>query len=187
MLYLIGGAARAGKTLITQRMFREKRTPYVCIDYLVSGLDQGAPALDIDAESPNLIRGEKVWPVLEPMLRNIVEVEPRYTVDGDILFPKYVRQLSAAYPDKIRAVFLGYANISAPQKLREIRSFGGGVNDWLQDHDDGYILALVEEMIEFSAYLQAECLRCGISYFDTSSDFTEAVDRAYDYLISLQI
>jgi hypothetical protein len=47
MLYLIGGAARAGKTILGHRLFRERSIPYFCVDYFVSALDQGAPELGI--------------------------------------------------------------------------------------------------------------------------------------------
>lgn len=52
MIYIIGGAARAGKTIIARRMLIERNIPYFCVDYFVSALDQAAPELGIDAESP---------------------------------------------------------------------------------------------------------------------------------------
>jgi hypothetical protein len=56
MIYLIGGAARSGKTIITHRLWREQHVPYFCIDYFISAIDQGAPELGIQAESPSLQR-----------------------------------------------------------------------------------------------------------------------------------
>ncbi len=54
MLYVIGGAARAGKTLLAQRLFRNHRTPYFCVDYFVSALQHRAPELGIIGESPSI-------------------------------------------------------------------------------------------------------------------------------------
>jgi hypothetical protein len=40
MLYLIGGAARSGKTNLSKRLLTGKSIPYFCIDYLVSAIDR---------------------------------------------------------------------------------------------------------------------------------------------------
>jgi|GEM_PF-236754 len=178
-LYLIGGAARAGKTLLTHRLFRAHNIPYFCVDYIVSALDQGAPELGIDAESPNVIRAAKLWPRIVPMLRNIVEVEPAYTVEGDALLPRGVRSLMDPYPGQVRACFLGFANATPQQKLHDIRAHVGAVNDWIQDYDDDYILTLMAEMIDFSRYVREECQTWGLPYVDVSRDFAAGLERAY--------
>jgi putative acetyltransferase len=178
-LYLIGGAARAGKTLIAQRMLMERGIPYFCVDYFVSALDQGAPELGIQGESPTEPKTRKLWPRIVPMLRNIVEVEPAYTVEGDALSPRGVSELIRIYPDQIRAIFIGYATATPERKLSEIRTFSGGVNDWIQDHTDDYILALCSEMIEFSRFVQRECASSGLPYFDVSEEFQKELAQAY--------
>lgn len=184
MLYLLGGASRAGKTIIAHRLLNEKRVPYLCLDYFVSALTFGAPELGVHHDQPNLQRSEGVWKTLRPMLNNIVEVEPRYLVEGDTLLPKYVRELSGAYSGQVRACFVGYTQSSAEQKREAIRAFGGGVNDWLADQPDDYVLELVGESIEFSVYLQDECAKVGIPFFDTSHDFMAAIDAAFQWLLA---
>ena len=62
MIYLIGGAARTGKTIIARRLPSERNIPYFCVDYIVSALEQGAPELGINAESLNELRARKLWP-----------------------------------------------------------------------------------------------------------------------------
>ena len=182
MLYLIGGAARAGKTLIAQRMLRERLIPYFCVDYFVSALERGAPELGIVGESPNKERALKLWPRIEPMLRNIVEEEPAYLVEGDALLPKGVASLCEAYAGQVRACFIGYASTTPERKLEEIRRFGGGVNDWIQDYPDQYILDLCTEMIEFSQFVREECHLYRLPYLDVSDDFLDVVGQAYAML-----
>ena len=184
MLYLIGGAARSGKTLLAQRLFRERGVPYFCVDYFVSALDQAAPELGIVAESPNESRSKLLWPRMVPMLRNIVEVEPYYTVEGDALLPSGVASLAEEYKGAIRPCFLGFARSIPQLKLEEIRKFSGGINDWIQDHDDAYILDLCTEMIDFSRYVQRECSLYELPYFDVSDHFTEVLEKAYQSLIA---
>lgn len=179
MLRVIGGAARSGKTIVARRLLEEHGVPYFCVDYFVSALDRGAPELGIEAESPSWVRAEALWPRIEPMLRNIVEVEPEYTVDGDALLPRGVALLQETYGDRVGACFLGYASSTPERKLTEIRAFAGGVNDWIRDKSDSYVLALAREMIDFSEYIRRECATFGIPYFDVSDDFEGALRRAY--------
>jgi len=183
MLYIIGGAARAGKTKIARRMLDEHNIPLFCIDYIVSGLDQGVPSLGIIGESPTRPKAEKLWPILRGMLHNIVEEEPHYLVEGDSIWPQGVAKLLKAYHPQIRAVFIGYANTNPQQKLTEIRQFRGDVNDWIQDYSDQYILDLCVEMIEWSQFLQVECKKYDLPYFDVSREFSLTLEKAYTALM----
>jgi adenosyl cobinamide kinase/adenosyl cobinamide phosphate guanylyltransferase len=105
VLYLIGGPARSGKGVLAQRLLRQKQVPYFSVDYLTTGLADGAPGLGIRHELPNRARGEPMWSVLAGMLRNIVEVEPAYVVEGDVLLPDKVAGLSGEYRGCVRACF----------------------------------------------------------------------------------
>jgi len=116
------------------------------------------------------------------MLRNIIEVEPAYTVEGDALSPKGVASLRAEYGPEIRACFIGYAYSTPARKLAEIHAFGGGVNDWIQHHSDQYILDLCTEMIAFSLFLREECSFYGIPYFDVSEGFLPVLEQVYEML-----
>jgi hypothetical protein len=81
LLYLIGGPARSGKSLLARRLLL-RQAPYFCTDYLTTGLAAGVPSLGVDHELPCQARGELIWPVLVGVLRNLVEVEPEYVVEG---------------------------------------------------------------------------------------------------------
>ena len=182
MLYLIGGAARSGKTILTQRLFHEHRVPYFCLDAFVSTLEQAAPALGILSDESNLTRNPKLWPLLYPLLRDLAAVEPVYAFDGDALWPRGVAELIQSHPSPIRACFLGFANTTPERKLAEIRSHPDGVNDWIQKHDDDYILRFMEEMIEYSRFLEEECRVLKLPYVDVSQNFCEGIDRAFRLL-----
>jgi hypothetical protein len=182
MIYLVGGAARSGKTILTQRLLKEHGVPYFCMDYFVTALENGCPELGIDSEEANITRTAKVWPRIEYLIRNIAEVEPAYTVDGDALSPTGVESLVSEYGSKLRPCFIGYANISPLLKLHQIRTFTGGVNDWIQDHTDEYILDLIDDMIAYSCFAEQECHRLSLPYFDVSDDFPDTIERVYAYL-----
>jgi len=133
---------------------------------------------------PNRLRAQRVWPVLEGLLRNIAEVEPGYLVEGDILLPDRVAGLLAAYGGKVRACFLGYTTTTVEAKSAAIRSHPGQVNDWVTSRDDDELTDLVAEMIAFSSFLQAECSRHGLKYVDSGGDFDAALDAAEAHLLA---
>jgi hypothetical protein len=183
VLYLIGGPARSGKSLLARRLLRQLDAPYLSTDYLTSGLAVGAPALGVRHELPNRVRGERVWPVLAGMLRNIAEVEPAYVVEGDVLLPDKVAQFAAEHGGKVRACFLGYARCTVPSKCASIRSVPGPVNDWVAHLNEECLAELVAEMRAWSASLESECDRHGLPYFDGSADFEGALHHAVAYLL----
>ena len=82
----------------------------------------------------------------------------------------------------MRAAFLGYAEIGAEQKLRHIRAFGGGPNDWVSGLSDERALRIASTDVEFSRRLREECAAHGLPYFDTSHGFARALDAAFRHL-----
>jgi hypothetical protein len=183
LLYLIGGAARSGKTILARRLLLRHGLPYFPIDYLTSGLELGAPDTGVRHESSSRLRGEHIWPILEGLLRNIAEEEPGYVVEGDVLLPDRVAGFMTAYGRDVRACFLGYATATVEAKSSAIRSNSGHVNDWVADLAGDELAALVTEMIEFSAFLQGECARHRLKYIDSAADFDSALDAAEGYLL----
>jgi len=183
VLYLIGGAARSGKSLLARRLLREREIPFFSTDYLASGLEEGAPDLGVRHALPNRVRGERMWPVLAGVLRNLAEVEPAYVVEGDVLLPADAARFALAHEGRARACFLGYAHCDPGARRAALRRGAGDVNDWVAGMTDGELDALVAEMREFSVFLESECRAHRVLYFDGSTDFDGALDRARAYLL----
>jgi hypothetical protein len=181
MLLFVGGAPRAGKGIITRRLLLETHLPYLSLDIVKMGLVNGVPDFGIDPEESSILVAEKLWPLVHAMTVNMIETGVHYIIEGEIL-PKHVHKLILCYPMQIKACFLGYTEITPPQKLREIREYSGHPNDWVNTYPDPYVLELIEDSIEFSRYLQSECTELGITYFDISDNFLDTLDRVVDYL-----
>lgn len=108
MLYLVGGASRAGKSTLARRLLLEKQVPYFPIDALMMGFANGWPQFGLDPDTSNFVRGEKLWPILRAMAVNIIEeaaTHPSYLLEGDELLPGHVAELSHEYEGQIRACF----------------------------------------------------------------------------------
>ncbi|MHB0875813.1 MAG: hypothetical protein ACYC5O_07190 [Anaerolineae bacterium] len=184
MLYLLGGASRAGKSYLARKLLKEHGVPYFSIDTLMMGLANGAPEFGLDPNDSGEVRGEKLWPILRAMVVNLleeVETHPAYLMEGDELLPGYVAEFLRAYPGQVKACFIGYTDVDAAAKLADIRRTDTTWMDWAGDEA---ALASVVEAVEFSRYVARECAVYGIPYFDCSRSPASAVAAALNCLLA---
>jgi hypothetical protein len=181
---MLGGASRAGKSIISREFLVEENIPYFSLDFLMMSLVNGMPALGIDPDEASVITGEKMWPLVEAMAANIIDVGTNYLIEGDTLLPKHVHTLVQRYGPTVRACFVGYTAIEPHIKLKEIRKFRSGSGDWVRPLSDTEDLDLIRTMIEFSRYLRSECTQYNLPYFDNSNNFIENIYKVLRHLKS---
>jgi hypothetical protein len=183
MLFFIGGAARAGKSILVRRLLAEQQLPYLSLDVLKMGLARGAPEYGIDPNAGGLPVAERLWPLVREMSRSLLFDRVHYVFEGELL-PSHVAALRDAYPSQVYGCFLGYAQIAPAQKLRDIRRYTDHPNDWPQEYTDTALLPIIAREIAFSQYVCRECAVYGWPYFDTSHQFALAHDQAAAYVRS---
>ena len=178
MLFLVSGASRSGKTLIARKLLADKQIPYLSLDWLMMGFNNGIPEYGIHHLLwPNEI-AERMWPFLRGMIDCMIVDGMDYVIEGEAMLPQLVADLAEKHPDEIRAVFVGYAEIDAEDKVELVKKYGTGENDWLTSQSDEYIRDHVANMIAYSNMIKGECEEHGLPYFDTSEDFPGAIDAA---------
>ena len=183
MLLFIGGAARTGKGILARRLVTEMHMPYLSLDVLKMGLTRGVPEYDIDPNAGGIVVGERMWPLVREMCASLLHDHIDYLLEGELL-PKHVGALQSAHPRQVKACFLGYADITPAQKLRDIRAHSGFPNDWPTEYSDAGLLDVIRVNIDYSRYLRDECARHNVRYFDTSHDFLPIHDQVVAYLRS---
>ena len=99
------------------------------------------------------------------------------------MLPQLVADLVEKRPDKIKSVFVGYTEINVKDKVALVKQYGDGKNDWLTNESDEYIRNHIENMIAYSKTIKNECKKHGLTYFDTSEDFSGAIEAATDFLV----
>jgi hypothetical protein len=183
MLFLVGGTSRSGKTLVARKMLADNQIPYLSLDWLMMGFNDGIPEYGIHHLLwPNEI-AEKMGPFLLGMIDSMLTDGMDYVIEGEAMLPQFVADLVDKHPGKIRAVFLGYTEISVEDKVALVKKHGVGVNDWLINKSDEYIRDHIENMIAHSKMIKSKCEEHGLSYFDTSEDFLGATQAATDFLV----
>jgi hypothetical protein len=181
LLYLIGGAPRAGKTILARRMLAGHRVAYFSLDALMSGIANALPEWGIKVPDPALKRAAATWPLVRAMALNLIESGDDYLIEGDVILPEHVAELHSNFASQIRACFLGYSSIDPAKKMRAIRRYASA-GDWTRSLTDAHLLKLTGELRDFSGYLRAECAAHGLAYFDESAGFPEMLEQALAYL-----
>ena len=183
MLYLVSGASRSGKTLIARKILADKQIPYLSLDWLMMGFNDGIPQYGIHHLLwPNEI-AEKMWPFLQGMLGSMLVEGMDYVIEGEAMLPQLVADLIEQHPDKVKAVFMGYTEIDVKDKAALVKKYSVGDNDWLTNESDEYIRDHIGNMIGYSKTIKEGCEKHGLPYFDTSGDFPGAIEAATDFLV----
>ena len=183
MLFLVSGTSRSGKTLIAKKLLADKRIPYLSLDWLMMGFNDGIPEYGIHHLLwPNEI-AEKMAPFLLGMIDSMLVDGVDYVIEGEAMLPELVADLVEKHPDKIKAVFVGYTEIDVKDKVALVKKHADGENDWLTNESDEYIRDHIENMIAYSKMIKDGCKKRGLTYFDTSADFSGTIEAATDFLV----
>ena len=183
MLFLVSGASRSGKTLIAKKLLAAKRIPYLSLDWLMMGFNDGIPEYGIHHLLwPNEI-AEKMAPFFLGVIDSMLVDGMDYVIEGEAMLPQLVADLVRKHPDKVNAVFVGYTDIPVNEKVSLVKKHGTGENDWLTSESDEYIKDHIGNMIAYSKMIRNECNKHRLTYFDTSEEFSAAIEAATDFLV----
>ena len=123
VIYLVGGAPRAGKSIVSQQIAFELGIGWVSTDLLVELLrvkDEKGVRVEWNA-APEAILSNAEWffPYLERFVWGVSTQAANYLIEGVGFLPAQVAQLSEQYP--IRTVFLGCSQMT----LEKLDQFPG--------------------------------------------------------------
>jgi hypothetical protein len=184
MVYLLGGAPRAGKTIIARRFLMRNRTPFFSLDYLMIALANGLPDLGIDPTSDELDQGERIWSVVEPLIAELVYAHDYgvdYLIEGAQLVPRYVSKFADNFGKKVKICFVGFTETTVEEKINQFRKHGGNPEEWMKRDYDG-LVSETERLIAFSHRIKAECERRQLRFFESSTDLEKTIHEVLNYL-----
>ena len=175
MIYLIGGAPRAGKSILAQQISAKLKVGWVSTDLLMELLKvknvEGIKA-KWDA-APEAIRANAEWffPYLERFVWGASSLAENYVIEGVDFLPSQVSQLSQNY--QIRSVFIGCSEMT----LERFDQFPG--------RSAGYAFLpeemrrqIVHDVPRWSEFIQYEAKRFGHPYVDMTGDFSSQLQEA---------
>lgn len=178
MVYLVGGIARSGKSIIRKKLLETYKISGIGTDTLRFMLLTGNPKLGIDTEKLCTDNAPLMWPYLRALIYELIENSAEdFIIEGDVLLPQYL----AEYKDNLSVIpcFIGYADVLPEQKAKDIND-NSSSNDWTKHHN---LVSLSQWNIENSIKFRKECALYGVKYFDTGKDFEESINNVVDYLL----
>lgn len=165
MHVIIAGAARSGKTSLSLMLNKYGFTHYkmdsikrgICESYLLQYDDW-----------------KDVSPIMCTIINRIIEdnktdtnyLKEKYLFDTPFLYPKDIKMINT---EDTLVIFMGYAHISVDEMLKLIRE-NDEDNYWTSKKSDVELIKEIYDNIEFSKYLEDECKKLGIKYYDTSKN-----------------
>ena len=184
MLYLLGGAARAGKSTVSRKFLAKTGIPFFALDYLMMGMAKGLPEYGVDPDGDDLLTGDKLWPIVGQMATAMLENGFEYLLEGVQLQPLHAHDLGVRNEGAVRACFLGFARADTRAKFHELRTHPAVHNDWLRNYSDAEVMETIEHLKSRSGQIERECIELGLPYFDVSSNFEVVTEEAVSYLTS---
>lgn len=182
MIYIISGASRSGKTIVSKKLMNRISVPYMPVDSLMMGFMNAVPQLGIhDKLWPNEI-AEKLWPFLMACIENMIFNEIDYIFEGEAFLPNNIAILSNKFPNKIKVCFLGYEEIKISSKVKDVKLFPNSDNDWLIGLGHDGIVNHITNMVEYSESIKNQCEKSGIQFFSQKSDFETYINKVVDSL-----
>ena len=175
MIYLIGGAPRAGKTILGQQISRELRIGWVSTDLLLTLL-RVTYVEGMKTEwnaAPEAITANATWffPYLERFVWGVNSMVEDYVIEGVDFLPTQAAQLAAQYP--IRAVFLGCSGMT-PATLQQFPGRSRGY----QNLPESMRNQIAQDVPLWSEFIWQEAERYHYTYIDTASSFPERLREA---------
>jgi len=182
MLYLLGGAARSGKSIIARRVMTAYQLPCFSLDYLSNGMAEVWPELQHDLDTDDATVGERIWPVVRSIATMMLRTNVHYLLEGASLQPHHAHELVLAFPNQVRACFVGFANADITEKLQHVRQFGGHPDDWMAHWDDALVVQQLEYLKAVSQAIHTACHQRDLPYFETSRQFEQTVSAVVQHI-----
>lgn len=183
MVFIIGGASRAGKSVVSQRLTKELGISSFPLDLLIGAIKGHDPNFASDEHvlgqpgQPFPLKAERLWPAVRGLIRLIDENRLDFVLEGDLILPKQIHEFAGR--KRIKCCFMGFPEASVEQKVAELRKFRTSHLNWTDSFSPDEIKHIIRDRILFSRELREECVKYNIPFFDTSHNFAAVTDEVF--------
>lgn len=182
MIYLIGGEARSGKTIVRKKLLSKYRISGIGTDSIRYMLSHSLQDSGIDHNNGPQINGPLMWPFIDNLIKDLsVYAAEDYVIEGDILLPEYLKKYRNS--SDIKACYIGFPSISISQKIENILN-SRKEGDWTKEYSEKELRKFVKWGIRESRKYQIECKKYGIIFYDLSEDFENRINDIVEDLVN---
>ena len=175
MIYFVGGAPRAGKSILSQRISAKLKIGWISTDLLMDLLrvkdDEGVKVGWNAAPEAIAATAEWFFPYLQRFTWGVSSIAEGYVIEGVDFLPTQVAQLSDQY--NIRAVFLGCSKMT----LEQFNQYPGRSRGYA-DLPEAMQRQIVQDIPLWSEFVRQEAERFGYPYVDMIDGFPSRLSEA---------
>lgn len=177
MIYLIGGSIRTGKSNLAHKILQKKQISVISTDIII-GLLKDYVKKDFNDPRPNFIqKAENFYPHLKEFIQtNLILGINDFVYEGDIILPEQAMLLAKEY--KVKSCFLGFSYINSDSLKKHI-----GNHKWVAELSKDELNQLPKRIMDTSKFIEDECKKHRLRYFDLSTDYDREYELAYQYLV----
>jgi 2-phosphoglycerate kinase len=181
---VIGGASRAGKTILAQRVAKHFQISRIPGDSFITSFETAFPQLSIGHMLPHSVTSANIAPFFNNFWRTATYDEDglSFVFDTAHLRPDGID--FKALKGRVAFVFLGHPDITPQDMLIRVRA-NKSANEWTHKHTDTDLLEWFSWFIDVSKEIKAQCSSYGLPFFNSGTDFWGAHEEAFSYILDL--
>lgn len=170
---LIAGVAKSGKSLFCEKLAKKTNYNHIPLDYFTASMKRNFPNWGIKSSVIVNDTSKKLSTLLNTVTNLIDDTDEKFIIDSAHIMPSDI--IDNINRDNWNIYFFGYPNISAKDKLCEIRKY---IKDgWPTKKDDNELITILEKLINISKEMNTQCKKYNIKFIDTSFDLNKKIDE----------
>ena len=181
MRYFVGGALRAGKTILGHQIASNLRIGRISTDLLLTllGMTNVAGIKTEWNATPEALTANAEWffPYLERFVWGVNSMAEHYVIEGVDFLPAQVARLASQY--QVRAVFLGRSSMT-PEDVEHFPGRSRGYSGL----PEAKRRQIAQDIPPWSEFIRQQAEQFGYPYVDTVSDFHQRLQEAEALLTS---
>ena len=177
MHVIIAGSARSGKTTLSL-MLKEFGYVHYKMDSIKRGICEAYNLQYDNWDKVSIIMSKIINRMIKDQTTDTNYLKEDYVIDIPFLYPK---DLSLIDTSDTLVIFLGYPKLSLEENFNNIRMYDKD-NYWTKEINDETLKKMCQENIDFSKYLEEECNKYNIPYFDTSFNREEVLKNIISFI-----
>ncbi|MGJ3247134.1 MAG: hypothetical protein ACFE0I_13820 [Elainellaceae cyanobacterium] len=181
---IICGVCRAGKSRLANMVFNNTKSTIIHADSLTNFLKNNIPErFAVDFQLNGILKPDPSEIIIKKLIRHMgKEFDYLKIVESSVIAPATVNQHFRG--DQYISLFLGYPCVDVLQKLETIRQ--AAIDDpycWSHQYSDLEMLRYIEHFKQLSVDIERTCEQLGLQFTDTSENWSEAIQTAYDFIV----
>lgn len=181
---IIGGVCRTGKSRLANIIFANTKSTVLHADTLTNFLKNNVPEkFRVDFQLDGILKPDPSEIILKKVIRHMgKEFDYLRIFESSVITPMTVNQHFR--DDRYISLFLGYPRVDLTRKPHEVR--WAAIDNsycWSHKFSDQEMLGYIEHFKKLSAEIQHTCQQFVLPFVDTSEDWSEAIQGAYNFAI----